>query len=203
MSSEFYIRINADDMRKVESALRGIDGVAAKVCSRAINDTLAGVKTDASSEIRAVLTLKKSAVDATFKITKATQAKLSGLFQSTGSPVPLIEYGARQTKAGVSVQVKRGSSRSVITGAFIATMKSGHKGVFWREWHGHTKKPINRNIPYGKLPKIYRLPIAQRYGPRVPDILSNEPVMAVVLDKAGDRMHKNIDKELNYELSKL
>jgi hypothetical protein len=37
----------------------------------------------------------------------------------------------------------------------------------------------------------------------VPDILENQPVMSVVLTKAGDRMHKNIERELNYELSKL
>ena len=201
--SDYFIRINADDMKKVEASLRGLPDTVAKVASRAINDTLAGVKTDASAEIRAIVTLKKSAVDATFKVSKASVTNLSGLFRSTGSPVPLIEYGARQVKAGVSVQVKRGTPRSTVIGAFIARMKSGHKGVFWREWHQAIRKPMNRNIPYGKLPKKYRLPIAQRYGPRVPDILSNEPVMDSVMKKAEERMHKNIDRELNYELSKL
>jgi hypothetical protein len=34
-------------------------------------------------------------------------------------------------------------------------------------------------------------------------ILSNEPVMTAVLKKADDRMHTNIDRQINYELSKL
>lgn len=197
------IRINADDMARVKKSLAGIPGAVERVCMRSINDGLAGMKTDASTEIRSVIVLSKSAVDATFKTVKASVTSLSGVFASTGSPVPLIEYGARQTTKGVSVQVKRGNPRSVVVGAFIATMKSGHKGVFWREWHQAIRKPVNRNIPYGKLPKKYRLPISQRYGPRVPDILSNEPVMTAVLKKADDRMHTNIDRQINYELSKL
>lgn len=197
------IKINAEDMAKVKKALAGVSGAVDRVCMRAINDGLVGMKTDASAEIRSVITLKKSTVDATFKTVKASVTSLSGVFASTGKPVPLIEYGARQTTKGVSVQVKRGNPRSVVVGAFIATMKSGHKGVFWREWHQAIRKPVNRNIPYGKLPKKYRLPISQRYGPRVPDILSNEPVMAAVLKKADDRMHTNIDRQINYELSKL
>lgn len=197
------IKINAEDMAKVKKALAGIPDAADRVCMRAINDGLAGMKTDASTEIRAEINLTKSVVDATFKTVKASVTSLSGVFTSTGKPVPLIEYGARQTTKGVSVQVKRSNPRSVVVGAFIATMKSGHKGVFWREWHQAIRKPVNRNIPYGKLPKQYRLPIAQRFGPRVPDILSNEPVMTAVLKKADDRMHTNIDRQINYELSKL
>lgn len=197
------IKINPEDLKKVERMLGDIQGMVPKVISRSINDTLSGVKTDASSEIRTVITLKKSTVDATFRTVKANTTHLSGLFESKGSPVPLIEYGARATKTGVSVQVKKGNPRSLIKGAFIATMKSGHTGVFWRQWHQAVSKPTNKKIPYGKLPKRYRLPIAQRYGPRVPDILENQPVMSVVLTKAGDRMHKNIERELNYELSKL
>jgi hypothetical protein len=163
------IKINAEDMAKVKKMLAGIPGAADRVCMRAINDGLAGMKTDASTEIRAEINLTKSVVDATFKTVKASVTSLSGVFTSTGKPVPLIEYGARQTTKGVSVQVKRSNPRSVVVGAFIATMKSGHKGVFWREWHQAIRKPVNRNIPYGKLPKQYRLPIAQRFGPRVPD----------------------------------
>ncbi len=197
------IRINGDDMARVKKSLAGIPGAVERVGMRTINDGLAGMKTDASTEIRSVITLSKSAVDATFKTVKASVTNLSGLFASIGKPVPLIEYGARQTKTGVSVQVKRNNPRSVIVGTFIATMKTGHKGVFWRVWHERARKPVKKRLPYGKLPVKYRLPIEQKYGPRVPDILENEPVMDAVLKKADDRIHKNIDRELNFELSKL
>jgi len=195
------IKFNEADVAHVKSMLRGIDDVVPKVLSRAINDTLAGVKTDASAEIRSIITAKKSAVDGTFRTVKATVTQLSGLVSSSGPPLPLIEFSARQTKAGVSVQVKKKNPRSVIKGAFIQTLKSGHKGVFWREWHG-AKGPVKK-IAYGKLPKKYRLPMKQLFGSRIPDILGDDPVMNAVLAKADDRIHKAVDKELNYELSKL
>jgi hypothetical protein len=205
------IQINQADLDRVKTMLRGIDNVAPKVLSRAINDTLAGVKTDASTEIRNIITAKKSAVDGTFRTVKATVTQFSGLFESKGKPLPLIDFSARQTKAGVSVQVKKKNPRTVLTGAFIAAVRTkeqaaagstGHQGVFWRVYRGGVKGPVKK-IAYGRLPRKYRLPIKQLFGPRIPDILGDEPVMAVVLKKADDRLHKNMDKELNYELSKL
>lgn len=196
------IKFNEADVANVKTMLKEAPKIAPKVLSRAINDTLAGVKTDASTEVRAVITASKKAVDATFKTTKATVMQLSGKVSSTGAPLPLIGFSARQVKAGVSVQVKKARQRSVIKGAFIQTMKSGHKGVFWRQYHGAAKQPLKK-ISYGRLPKMYRLPMAQLFGPRIPDILGDDPVINAVLAKSDDRMHKALDKELNYELSKL
>lgn len=204
------IRINQADVDKIRTMLAGIKDAAPKTMVRALNTTLTGVKTDASAEIRNVITAKKAAVDGTFRIVRATVTQMSGLFESKGKPLPLIDFAARQTKSGVSVQVRKDRPRSVVEGAFIATVRTkaqaaqeitGHKGVFWRQWHG-SKSP-KKKIAYGKLPKRFRLPIAQLFGPRVPDILSNAPVMANVLAKAEERLHKNMERELNFELSKL
>lgn len=199
--SGFQIRINPDDLAKVNSMLAGVKNAAPTVMVRSLNKTLTGVRTDASTEIRAIITAKKSAVDETFRIVRATATQMSALFESKGKPLPLIDFGARQTTKGVSVQVKRSSPRAVVERAFIRTTKSGHKGVYWREWH-EGRQP-KRKIAYARLPKSYRLPMQELFGPRVPDILSNEPVMAAVLKKAGDRLHTNIEHELNYELIKL
>lgn len=156
--------------------------VAGKVLSRSLNKTLNGVKTDASAEIRKELNVKKETVDSTFRLQKATASRLSASIESTGRPLPLSKFlGTKQTKKGVSVKVKKDRSRKVIPHAFMATMKSGHVGVFWR---------------VGKE----RLPISQRFSSRVPDVFSNESVMNIVLKKANERLHKNINHELDYEL---
>ena len=197
------IKMNPDDMAKVQSMLAEIKNAGSKVISRAINKTLTGVKTDASTEIRSVITAKKSAVDGTFQITKATVTDLRGVFASSGRPLPLMDYSARQTKKGVSVQVKKTGTRTVIAGTFISTMKSGHKGVFWRQWHGGKRSP-KKKIAYARLPKMYRMPIEERFGPRIPDYLGDKgPVMGRLLAKTDERLHKNMASELNFELSKL
>ncbi|SEM75168.1 Prophage minor tail protein Z (GPZ) [Syntrophus gentianae] len=199
------IRISIDpiDQARVRNILSGMKNMGERVLSRSLNKTITGVKTDASTEIRQELNAKKAAVDETFTLNKATIKKLSASIVSTGKPLALIDFvGTRQTNKGVSVLVKKTGARKIIPGAFIATMKEGHKGVFWRNWHG-VKRTKSTKIKYGALPKKYRLPMSERFGPRVPDILGNDSVMGTVLKKASDRLHTNIESELNYELGKL
>ncbi len=179
------IQINERDIARVEKTLAGMPKVAGRVLSRSLNKTLAGIKTDASAEIRKELNVKKETVDSTFSLQKATVSRLSASIESTGRPLPLSKFlGTKQTKKGVSVRIKKGRSRKVIKGTFMATMSSGHVGVFWR---------------VGKE----RLPISQRFSSRVPDVFSNEAVINAVMKKAGERLHKNINHELDYELGKL
>ena len=205
--SAFSIQINQEDMKAVRGMLDGIEKSISLVTMRSINKTLTGVKTDASSAIREKLNVKKSAVDETFKITKATTLNLAAKFQSTGKPLSLTDFiGTRQVQNGVSVQVRKDKSRTILQRGFIATMKSGHEGVFWRDWQWHNKPSakLNRFIPYARLPKIYRLPIQEGYAPRVPDYLGDKgPIMKTVLTKANERLHNNLEHELDFELSKL
>jgi hypothetical protein len=216
----FRMKINETDMARVKAMLGGLTGAGTRVTVRATNKTLAGVKTDASSAIREEVTAKKAAVDKTFKTVKATEANPTAWIASTGIPVPLIDYSARQTTKGVSVQVKKSSARKVVPGTFITSMKTGHKGVFWRKWHSGAKGKLNKTesaisrsgwiwsaklrrwLSIAWLPREYRLPIKERTGPRVPDIMGNEPVMRRILAQADDRLHKNIVHETDYELSK-
>ena len=208
------LKFNEGDVANVKAMLRGLDNIVPIVLSRSINDTLAGVKTDASAEIRTIITATKTVVDKAMKITKSAPTYLQGRVEISGTPLPLIAYSARQTLKGVSVQVRKDRGRKVIPGTFIATVRTaaqaaggyeGHEGVFWRKWHAGTGKK-GKNMgkkAWKKFGEGYRLPIEQKFGPRIPDIIENDPVMNAVLTKSDDRMHKNLDKELNYELSKL
>ncbi len=220
MAEPFKIKINENDLRKVHLMLSDFKGASERVFVRSLNKTLTGVKTDSSTAIRAVITAKKAAVDETFKISKAATGKMTAIIASTGKPLALIDYSARQTNKGVSVQVRKDRSRKVVPGAFMATMKSGHKGVFWRKYHegakvkmNKTEAAINRSgyvwseklkryIAIAQLPKAYRLPMEERFGPRIPDIMGNDPVMQKILVQAGQRLKDNLDHETDYELSK-
>ena len=197
------IQMNPGNIEKVKSMLSGLKSVPEKVMSRAINLSLTGVKTDASTEIRAIITPKKNVIDATFRTTKATVTSMKGSFFSTGKNLGLIDFSARQTVKGVTVQVKKTTPRKLIPGTFIATMKSGHKGVFWRVWHGGTHR-VKKQMTYARLPKFIRLPIHELFAPAVPDYLGEKgPVYAKVEAKATARLHTNMEHELNFELSKL
>lgn len=182
----YSIDIDRQQLARATLLLSSVKNGASRAIARAINKTLDGIKTDASVEIRIIVTARKKDVDRTFSLSRATATRPQGSFRSTGRPLPLIAYSVRQTKKGVSIQVRRDRPRKVIPHAFIATMKTGHRGAFWRQ-------KVNGRI-------VGRLPIEELSGPRVPDILSNEPVMVNVLASARERIDKNMAHEIDYEL---
>ena len=197
------IDIDENDLREVRRAFSGMEKIASKVVTRALNKTLTGVKTDASAAIREVLTAKKKAVDETFKIKKASGKDMSAYIASTGKPIPLISFAHQPTKAGIRIQVRRQSAKKLWPGTFKKQLKSGHQGIFQREYHATPRQPVRPGFPYGKLPREYRLPMKEKFGPRAPDILSNQPVMSKVIKQAQERLHKNIEHEMKFEMSKL
>lgn len=196
------IKINEKDKANIQRMLREIPQKVPLVISRSINKTLTGVKTDAAKEIAQVLNVKQATIKETMTIQKATPKILSAWFRSTGKLIPLAKFsGVRQTKMGVSVKVRKDKPRTILRHTFIAK-KGEHTGVFWRKWQG-ARQPVKK-IAYAKLPRFMRFPVEELYGPRIPDYLSEKgPIMDRVLQSADARLHKNINHELDYELSKL
>lgn len=197
------IKIDKEDLANVESAMVGVKNGYAKVLVRSLNKTILGVRTDAVKEIGKEITPKAKIIRDTFVLSKATYAWLKATVKSTGWPVPVIHYAARSVKKGVTYKIRQAGGRLLLKHAFIATMKSGHKGVFWREYKGTPTKKVKPNVKYGALPERMRLPISQRYGPAVQDIFGDNKVMEPILKKAGDRLSKELNHQLDFELSKL
>jgi len=163
-----------------------------KALVRALNKTATTAKAEAARQIRdAGYGLKIAAIKDSFSIRRASKASLVAAIRATGRPVPLIKYGARQTKKGVSVNVLQG--RKLIAGAFIATMPSGHIGVFMRQ--GGTHKRVVRN----GLAMWSGLPIKELFGPSVPAAFANKVVMAALKSVIQERFAVVLTQELRYE----
>nr|WP_080423625.1 phage tail protein [Burkholderia ubonensis] len=116
------------------------------------------------------------------------------VLKSTGRPVALINYSARQGKGGVSAQVKAG--RTILRHAFIATMQNGHKGVFERT--GKTHKKVMRN---GKVVRT-GLPIKELFGPSIPQSLANDAVQKALMKKIREKFPQILKHELAFIASK-
>lgn len=144
-------------------------GVAEKALPRALNKVIAQVRTAAAREMRdAGYNLKVSDIKKGLSTYAATSGNLTAKVIASGRPIPLIKYGARQTSKGVSVDVLHG--RKLIAGAFIATMPSGHTGVYVRMGNQHKKVAKNGRIVWSGLP------IKELFGPSVPNGLVNKAV---------------------------
>lgn len=100
----------------------------------------------------------------------------------SGEPVPLVAYPMRQTKKGVTVEVNRGK-RTLVKGSFVATMASGHKGVFQRR---------------GKA----RLPIRELFGSRPVDALLHQGEADGVAARGGKSFADTFARVLPLEIGK-
>jgi hypothetical protein len=202
MASQFDITIKG--IPEIREMLKGIEGGADKAIARALNKTAHAVESDAAKKITEKLNVTQGTVKKDFKLCRATYTKLTAAVRSKGKPVALGKtLRVRQIQRGVSVMVKRDKPRKVIRHAFIGKIGS-HKGVFQRTY---TQKsdykpvyPIRDKKFYGHLPRKYRLPAKELFGPRVPDIFSNQDVMGPILQSAGERLEKNMGHEAEFVL---
>lgn len=211
--AQLEININPAQIREIEAMFAGIKNGSKRVLTRAVNKTLTGVKTDMVDEAYQDLNVTKKIIRDAIRINRAAWTKLTGKASRTGKPLALAKFsGTRQTKKGVSAKVLRAGARSILKHAFIAKMKSGHIGVFWREEQVGTatrKWTPEQAAWFGTLPRTpkgiggLRTHIQELSGPRVEDILSSPDHWRVIEAKAGDRFVKNMEHEVNFELSRL
>jgi hypothetical protein len=183
------------DVKGITAGLTRYVGEQQKAVVRALNKTAMQARTAASQEVKAAgYNIKSSAIKKSFTIQRASRGNLVVVLKATGRPIALINYGARQTKGGVSVQVK--AARTVLRHSFVATMPNGHRGVFERTGKGH--KRVMRN---GKMINT-GLPIKELYGPSIPQSLANDAVNKAVMAKIRAKFPQILKHELAFIASK-
>ena len=143
-------------------------------------------------------------IRSTIKLHKASKshAQPVGKLESKGQALNLIHYRARQTRAGVTFQVRKRDGRSLLRSAFIADLTGGATQVAWRKYK-EPKKKAKPGMKYGALPRKYKLPIDVLKGPAIPQVLGDEDVMGPILNKAEERLDKNARHELEFFVSRM
>lgn len=137
---------------------------------RAGSDALRSMNAEAVRQVRQRRALKARAI----RDALTTRGPIGGgggvirwRMEVSGAPMPVASYPHRQTKQGVSVQIKAGGGRALIRHAFVAQMRSGHTGVFFRQ---------------GKA----RLPIEEAFSTRVVDVFHDEGFVDELLERARE-----------------
>lgn len=177
------IEFDVGQIERAMAVLSHIPGAAPKAMANAINRAAETAKTEAARKVREKYYIKHRDVVSTIRITKANSSNLAASVVSRGSPVTLTKFRVTprqpqpKRKAPVIARVTKGIG-GPIQGAFVARVASGHVGLF------------NRVGPA-------RLPIIQRYGPSVPQMLGNETVTQWVEEKAKKRLEERLDHEIN------
>jgi hypothetical protein len=146
----------------VTADLAGVSAKAMRGAIRAMNRAIASGRTAMVREMARDTGLKVGDVRDALSIREASLAVAQASFGAGLKRIPLIYFKARATKRGVTYALT--GSRNRISNAFLATMKSGHQGVFAR-----------------KTPK--RLPIVERFGPSLGHVFAKYQPMGLARTK--------------------
>ena len=172
---------------KAEDFINGFGHAGKKGTSRALNRAIQGTKTDSARETRKEYKVKARDIRDSLRISRSTPSKLMAEARGSGHRIPLAKFGARparpggrRPKRGISVHVK---SRKVLRSSFMARIR-GHVGVFTRKGDAS-------------------LPIEQKYGPAVPEMIGNPDVLERMTQGAQARFEKNLDHEINRTLQNM
>jgi hypothetical protein len=157
-----------------------------KALRRAGSTALRDMRSELSKRVRARKRIKAAAIREALRLRRAQGSDIDAMewaIDVSGKAMRVADYPHRQTKRGVSVEINRGQ-RSLIRGAFVATMKSGHKGVFVRR---------------GRR----RLPIDERFGSRVVDALGHQGEVEAIQRRGQSSFQATFKRMLGIELQKL
>ena len=144
------IRFDDDKLKQLQRELKNFPKALPKVMSRGLNRTATSARTAISRSLSKRIGLKIKDVRDKLTLHRATYSNWRSAVVVSGKKFGLIKFGAKQTKKGVTYKHER--KRILVRHAFIATMKTGHRGVFLRK--GPARLPI-KEIKGPSLAQVY------------------------------------------------
>lgn len=204
--------VDTKDLRQVQEELQELSGQVPHVAVRALNKAMKGTKTDMVAIVRESHTFKATALRKRLKINRATRADISGSVESRGNPIHLTDMaGTRQTKKGVTVNVKKDTGRQLIPRAFKAKSKTSGKEMVLRrpgkDTYSSYQDMYGRYGPAGTggtVMKRGRTATLLWFPAPYPESVYNTPdTWAKVEDAAAKRLDENIGREIDAEFRRL
>ena len=166
---EIEIQLNERQLAELKALLAEMPREMPRVLSRALNKVGVAARTKIVRAVVAEVNLKAGEVKRrNVFLHKASFRNLTAVIRIRGRRIPIRHFGARQTSKGVTYAERRGK-RELLPGAFMATMDSGHRGVFFRRPGRNMGGPSTKRRP--KWPGT--LPIVEQYGHSVPYFVEN------------------------------
>lgn len=180
------VSISEDTLHRVNLLLQGINSGAEKVFQSALKRAADAGRIEAKRSVMGNYTLGSGGFDSNVRANTSYSAKIGGAevrIQYAGRVIPLIKFQhSISRKNGAVVHVRKDSGSEALEHAFQATVAAGmngsHIGIFEREGRE-------------------RYPIAQKYGPSVPQMMySNEGIMKQVSDKVSETFENRAEHEI-------
>lgn len=181
------------DHAQADRALDQLGTRAPVAMARALNRTTTSVRAVLARDIAGDIGLRVGTVRDELKIRRATPEQLTSAVSVSGARIALEKFGASgplPSRGRGTVSARIGGTRKRYEGAFRATMRSGHTGVF-RRVVASTRKSAGawaRNLP-----------IAELFGPSLPQVFGRK--VPTTIEQGEQILAKNIEHEIGFELS--
>jgi len=181
------VEVDPRQLAALERMLGGVRGGLPRVAARAVNKVARGARTRVVRAVAGRVAVKQGELRRRNVTLKTANYKhLSAHLRISGARIPVIRFGARQTRRGVSYRIEKRGSRRKVRRAFIATMRSGHRGVFTRDPLWEHRYPRGRSSG-----RKHGLPITELRGPSVPEDAQLQEAMARVGGHLVDLSHRH------------
>jgi hypothetical protein len=174
------------DLKEIQAlSAQKLSPAIVRALRKAGSTALRDMRAELSKRVRERKRIKAGTIRRALRVRRARGSRIEDMewaIDVAGDAVRVTEYPHRQTKRGVSVEINRGQ-RSLIRGGFVATMPSGHKGVFVR-------------------PGRQRLPIDEQFASRVVDAISHEGEIAGIHRRGQETFQRVFRGVLPMEIAK-
>lgn len=162
---------------------------------RALNRAIASANVAMVRAVADDLGVKQGVVKDRTRIEQATPQKLRARIYANAKRIPLIDFGAKGPEPsrgrGRGVTVKSSGGRRTIPNAFIATMRSGHRGVFQRVAGASGRRGPGRNRS--------QLPIRELFGPSIWQVFRKLEHIGIA--RGREQLIKNLQSEFRFVLA--
>lgn len=185
---------------------RKIDAAIARALSKSGNDALRAMRAEASRTVRTKKRIKAGRLSRALPIVFPPNTKeihqLVWRMNVSGAVMRVGDFPHRQVRKGVSVAINKGG-RKLIRSAFVARMKSGHVGVFFRAKTGAHGPLTKKQQKSGHAFRVKRLPIEEIFTSRISDVFEDPGVSEHVLDRGRGVFALAFARLLPLELGKV
>jgi len=167
--------------KQTERALDNLRLQAPIAIARALNKSIASGKTLMVRLVAQDMGVKQADIRDKVIVVPATHDHQTAALKASAKRIPLIDFNARGPEPsrgrgrGVTARMPGGAGR--YPNAFIAEMKSGHRGVFMRR-------------------DTRRLPIRELFGPSIAHVFVKH--VEIGLARAREQLVKNLQSELRF-----
>lgn len=203
------------DQAQLDEVYRMLDGLLGTATSekgadaalrRSLNKTIDHAQSSAVKRVASEINLLQKEIRAYTSTVKANFSELSGKVIISRHAIPLADFPYTVTSrlSGVFVSIRKNGLQEFFTHRFIATMPSGHVGIFERGLPGDERSSVRRkSVPRresrSNLWGSTVLPIDKAFGPSPGMVFyeNGDPDM----EEIADFFARTLDHEVEFILS--